>query len=209
MNILFFDTETTGIKSYRNPGFVPELVQIGAILYDVESQRVLAEINLIVANPSSTVPLEASQVHGISTEMMHKYGQQLSLVDSLFAKLVTDADLLVAHNINFDLDIVKDNLNYSHKIITDKLTAGGFGTFCTMASSSLILKLPLTPAQSRFFATKPASERPEFKDPKLMEAYTYFFNREFDGAHDAMADVRACKDVYFAIVEGVQSKLDI
>jgi hypothetical protein len=35
------------------------------------------------------------------------------------------------------------------------------------------------------------------KWPKLQEAYKWCFNKEFDKAHDAMADIRACKEVFF------------
>lgn len=40
-----------------------------------------------------------------------------------------------------------------------------------------------------------------FKSPNLQEAYKHFFGVEFEGAHDAMADVRACKDVFFKLKE--------
>ena len=37
-----------------------------------------------------------------------------------------------------------------------------------------------------------------YKNPSLPRTYRHFFGRDFDGAHDAMADVRACRDVFFA-----------
>ena len=44
-----------------------------------------------------------------------------------------------------------------------------------------------------------------YKRPSLTETYRHFFGRDFDGAHDAMADVRACRDVYFALLDGAQA----
>jgi len=43
------------------------------------------------------------------------------------------------------------------------------------------------------------SGRTNYKNPSLQEAYRHLFGRNFVGAHDAMADVRACRDVYFAL----------
>lgn len=37
------------------------------------------------------------------------------------------------------------------------------------------------------------------KTPNLGEAYRHFFGRDFDGAHNALADVSACRDIYFAM----------
>jgi hypothetical protein len=37
----------------------------------------------------------------------------------------------------------------------------------------------------------------EYKWPRLIEAYRHAFGKDFTGAHDALADVRACKEIYF------------
>jgi DNA polymerase III epsilon subunit-like protein len=39
----------------------------------------------------------------------------------------------------------------------------------------------------------------DYKWPKLQESHLHFFGKEFEGAHDAMADVRACAAVYWAL----------
>ena len=54
--------------------------------------------------------------------------------------------------------------------------------FCTMRAMTNVVKIP--------------SPR-GYKWPKLSEAYRFLFNRDLEGAHDAMADVRACAEIYF------------
>lgn len=185
MNILFFDTETTGFKSAN---YTPSLVQLGALLQNVESGRVLAELNVIVSNPGVDIPTGASDVHGITTDMMNSFGMYKKNVDALFMEMMEAADLLVAHNIKYDLGIIRDNLELSSRQI-DALS-----TYCTMENSKDICKLPPTDRQRAYGFTG-------FKVPKLNEAYKHFFGEEFDGAHDAMADVRACRDIYLKLQE--------
>ena len=66
---------------------------------------------------------------------------------------------------------------------------------CTMQMATPILNLPPTEKMLRAGFNKP-------KPPNLSECCAYFFDKELEGAHDALVDVRACKDVYFAIKNG-------
>jgi DNA polymerase-3 subunit epsilon len=189
---LFFDTETTGIKSDKNPSFKPTLVQIGAIMQDIESGRVLAEINLMnkLCGP---IPVEASNVHGINQELAETMGFSLKGIDALFAAMIYKSDVIVAHNIAYDLDIVKDNMPTSH------LALKGKDTFCTMIENIYVIKAPLSGAQQSYFATTGRKPEHPYKWPNLMQTFEHYFNKKFIGAHDAMADIRACRDIYFAM----------
>lgn len=177
MIALFFDTETTGFKSST---FTPEIVQIGAILQDTESLRVLAELNMIV-KATKPIPPEVTAIHGITDELSQKFGVRTGFVDNMFALLASNADVIVAHNIEFDVGIVNGVWDISRAIIATK------EQYCTMKSATDVVGIPKSHAGGN-------------KYPKLAEAYKYFFNKEFANAHDAMSDVRACRDVYFALM---------
>ncbi len=196
MIALFFDTETTGVKSWRDPGFIPGLVQLGAILQDTESKRVLAELNLICKQPDSKlIPVGASNVHGISDELAERFGLDLELIDFAFSELAARADVVVAHNIAYDQEVVKDNMPLSQEAI------GGKQLFCTMQASLYEVKAPLTDKQIYYFKSRSIKPDAPFKVPNLTETHMHFYGKPFEGAHDAMADIRACRDVYFTLQE--------
>ena len=185
MIALFFDTETTG---FRSAEYTPDIVQIGAVLQDTSTRRVLAELNLIVRN-KQPIPEQVTAIHGIDDKMAAAYGIDPDVADNMFALLCAKADVLVAHNIAFDTDIIDGAWEVSRGIIQDKKQV------CTMRSLIEVMKLP---RNGNAFHN---SLSDHYKAPKLIEAYRHFFGTDFDGAHDAMADVRACRDIYFAMTD--------
>jgi len=194
MIALFFDTETTGIKSWSNPSFIPKLVQLGAILQDLDSGRVLAEIN-VMAKVTDDIPPGATAVHGITKEMANRFGLPIGNIDENFSLMIAMADLLVAHNTPYDLDIMKDNLPFSFFASEFKTT------FDTMRASTDIVKVPHTDKQAAYFRDFPEKKDADFKHPNLTETYKYFFGVPFEGAHDAMADIRACRDIFLELIK--------
>lgn len=181
---LFFDTETTGFK---REDFTPEIVQIAAILQDEDTRRVLASINLIVT-PNGIIPDEVASIHGITTELARQYGFDQHAAESLFFQLVERCDRVVAHNIDFDLEMVRDNWPQTAQLIEEKQM------YCTMREATPILKLPKKEGSSYH-----DDKYPDFKAPRLAEAHQVLCGAGFANAHDAMADTEACRDVYFAI----------
>jgi DNA polymerase-3 subunit epsilon len=178
MIVLFFDTETTGFPNPKNP---PEIVQIGAILQDTETMRILGEVNLIV-KAEGPIPQVCADIHGITDELSARHGVRSDVADNMFALLAAQADLVVAHNIKFDLAIINGRWRISGPILATK------EQYCTMLKSTDIVGLAGSHAGGN-------------KWPKMTEAYKHFFGEVFDGAHDAMADVRACRDVFHKLQE--------
>ncbi len=189
---LFFDTETTGLPDYKMPAGregQPRICQLGAIIADGNG-RVKAEVNLLLKPEGWVIPEIASAVHGINQADAEKYGLSIKGVMSIFGRLMQKADTIVAHNLRFDLFLLEIEANR-----TD-LSRVSFdfpkNCVCTMNKANGILRLPPTEKMTACGMT-------EFKKPNLQEAYRHFFGRDFDGAHDAMADVRACRDIFFAM----------
>ena len=177
--ILFFDTETTGKANFKLPPdhrSQPRLVQLAAILTDDTGEHEIATLNTVIKPEGFAIPYEASEIHGITTEYATKHGVQLADAIGVFKRFLKMASLSVGHNIEFDQFVIDGELArlMEQPPVID--------SFCTMKAMTDICGIP-GPYGNKW--------------PKLQEAYERCFGSTFDDAHDAMADVMACKAVYF------------
>lgn len=195
MPILFFDTETTGLPDKRAPitaPHQPHIVQLAAILTDDDGTE-RASLNLIV-DPGVSIPKGASDVHGITDDIALRFGVTPAAAAMAFRSMAERADKLAAHNIGFDRLLVG---------ILLKRVGAAFSftgeSYCTMEASAPVVNLPPTERMVAAGIDKP-------KAPKLSEAYRHFFGKELEGAHDALVDVRACRDVYL-VLNGMRAEI--
>jgi len=189
-SFLVFDTETsTVINDYApltDPG-QPTIVQLGMLVCDDQGKEITS-INLMVNPGQHKIEPGAMSVHGISNEKAKAYGVPLKAAMALFCHLVSKVEIIVAHNIEFDLKMIEICLsrighNDSIKVIRRKQL------FDTQEQSKDVLKIPATQWMVE-------SGRYGHKPPKLEEAYKFFTGKELVGAHDALIDTRACREVY-------------
>lgn len=189
MKHLVFDTETTGKADFRAPHTAPHqprIVQIGAILFD-DSTRVFGELNVIVRPFGFEIPAAASAIHGITQDIALEYGWPLHLVLEAFGALASRADVIVAHNIQFDTLVCESEF---HRSNMDSPLIGK-EWHCTMEAMKNVCQLP-----------GPYG----FKWPRLEEAYRHLFNEWNVKAHDAMEDVRACARIYLHNLKAKREK---
>ena len=186
-----FDCETTGVLNKNlPPGHEGQarIVQLAGELHD--GRRVLACMNLIV-DPLVEIPEKVAEIHGITTGIARKYGVPTIVAMAVFNNLAKLADTLVAHNAPFDVGI----LNSEYARLDREPGAFKKPVVCTMLKSLNVLKLPPTEKMKR------AGFGP-YKSPNLQEAYRGLVDPGgFEGAHDAMADVTACRKVLFSLIE--------
>ena len=183
---LIFDTETTGLPiNWKAPltdlNNWPRLVQIAWRHCD-NSGNILSDSDYIVKPQGFTIPEDAVDVHGISTETAINEGIDLEVVLNEFSKAIDRSDYLVAHNMNFDEKIV--GAEFLRADFDNRST--DIPKICTMEMSTDYCKLP-----------GPYG----YKWPSLSELHYKLFNEYFDEAHDAAVDVRACADCFFELRE--------
>jgi DNA polymerase III epsilon subunit-like protein len=183
MLILFFDTETTGfIDKSAGPDSPtqPHMVQLGAVLADMAGKEAAEPLSVIIRPDGWTIPREAARVHGITTDIALKQGRRLDAVLKQFDGLAARAQMFVAHNFDFDSLVMR--AAYIRAGMAQPFT--GKDSYCTMKQATDVCRLP---------------GRYGYKWPALTEAHTHFFGEGFTEAHNALADVRACKRVFFAL----------
>ena len=175
---LFFDTETTGLPRKWNAPVNdldnwPRLVQIAWVLY--KDGIKISSYDLIIKPENFIIPTEASNIHGITTELAVSKGVSLQTALDEFDSLIKQADFLIAHNISFDEMIIGAEFlrkNMHNSLISKK-------KICTKEMAT------------NFCAIPSANGFGGFKWPKLSELHVKLFGTEFNNSHNAVADVEA------------------
>jgi DNA polymerase III epsilon subunit-like protein len=123
---------------------------------------------------------QVSKIHGITQEKAVREGHHLSTSLSLFSSVLETSDLLVGHNISYDLNVL--GCEYFRTFQSNPLI--GKSSYCTMQKSTNLLKLP-----GRYAGN--------YKWPKLQELYQFLFNEPLSQTHTALDDIRQTAKCYF------------
>ncbi len=183
--LFFFDTETTGLpRSWNAPlrdlDNWPRMVQLAWMLCDGAGNEVASACRIVLPQ-GYVIPTEASRVHGITTERALAEGLPLAdVLDEVLPQL-EKAAVAIAHNISFDEKILGAEclrLGRAHPFLKKK-------TRCTMKEATNFCALP--------------GRYGDYKYPNLTELHRKLFNKAFADAHDALADVRACKAAFYEL----------
>lgn len=184
MSCLIFDTETSGMPSRDLPASHPKqarILQLACLHLDDEFKEIAHFCHLIIPSTDFEIHPKALAAHGITKEMCINKGVTITCALETFKRYSLASKALIGFNIQFDLkmlDIEYQLINQNGYLKPDQ------ENFCVMEAMTPICKLP-----SKWKGNK-------YKWPKLQEAYVHCFGKEFDKAHDALADVRATAEVY-------------
>jgi DNA polymerase III epsilon subunit-like protein len=119
--------------------------------------------------------------NNMSTERCEREGHNIIDILEDFVEQVDNSDYLIAHNMAFDEKVI------GAEMIRKKLAFRQEpNKICTMQESTNYCKM-----QPFRYGT--------YKWPTLLELHEKLFNEGFDGAHDALADVKACAKSFFEL----------
>ncbi len=186
---LIFDTETTGIPHNKTAPITdldnwPRVVQLAWQLHDAKG-KLLSRQNVIIQPDGFDIPYKAEQIHGISTRRAQEEGSPLSDVLELFIKDLARAQLLVGHNIEFDISIlgaefIRQRFDVDRLLNLDKVDTGVVSIdFCQLAGGI----------------------GGRLKMPRLVELHEKLFGKDFGDAHDASYDVAATARCFFGLIK--------
>ena len=187
MNKLVFDTETTGLpttKSFNNYFHPQELkyyessriVQIAYIILNQDGDEV-KKYSTIIKPDNFTI--KNHHIHNISQEKAEKEGIDFKDMISIFYEDLKSCDTIIAHNLNFDRNILlsecyRYNLNEVVKELQSKIQ------FCTMIEGR--------------------NKIGGYKYPRLVELYSILYNIDWNQVHDALDDCIKCKECYMGLI---------
>lgn len=207
---LVFDTETNGLPADWKappsaPGAWPALVQIAWEVWEVRRdgrppRRLRAASALVQPPPEVAWDGGAERVHGIPRATAERFGQPAEEVLRQFVEAAAECDVLVAHNLAFDKNVVLAALHRTGMAAT---WPPHLREYCTMLGSTQVLRLP-----GRY----PGAP---FKWPRLTELHAFLFEgRPFNpaehgprhpaagaGDHDARYDTGSAALCLLALVE--------
>lgn len=171
-------------KNYKAPmsdiNNWPRIIQLAWVLYS-ESGEVLEGRKDLIKPDGWVVPNERFWVdNGFSQEQNMSEGIPIQeAIGLLIQQINTRAHTIIAHNLSFDYNVLGAEMIRGNMRAQKRLQK-----VCTMLSSVDYCKLPGNFGRG-------------YKWPKLIELHLKLFGEGFEGAHDALADVKACGRCFF------------
>lgn len=163
--IIFFDLETTGTSIDTD-----RVIQIACIKIDSDGTKTEKQI---LINPTIPIPKDASDVHGITDEIVKDAPKFVNIAKAMYS-FFEGCDIAGFNSDNFDVPLLMMEFE----------------------------RVGLTfPDWDCVFVDVLKYER-LLHSNKLTEVYKRYTGEELDGAHDAMNDVRATLAVLVHQVEG-------
>lgn len=196
------DVETTGFLLPDEPlghDMQPRIVQGGFLSFDLAG-RIHQAVSVTVRPDGWDIPDEAANVHGISYETARNVGMDQYSVLPLLADMITATDVVIGHNIPYDIGVLRSHLKAMGNARPDDVRLGSLSdrmanvpSYCTMREGAGITNFPPSLNYGPEFIGKP-------KPPRLSVLYNFLTGEKMQDAHSAMGDCLGTKRVFEEIL---------
>lgn len=194
MKVLVFDTETTGLPlgynySYKDSSKWPHIIQFSFILYDLEKNKIINESDFIIDVAKNVNITEKSiEVHGITRNISETQGFDIKDILEIFQVCIDSADYVVAHNINFDRNMILAECHRNKLYKMESMFSSDKVYFCTMLRSKNWCNIT---AISKYNGEQ------FIRYPKLIELHEKLFNEKPSNLHNSFIDVIVCLRCFY------------
>lgn len=200
MNVLIFDVETTGLLQ-KTPNDPPVYItQLSFALYDVTNARFVKTYNAYINIPQSVIiPEKITEITGITREKLNKDGIDIVDVLEIFYDAYCRADIVVAHNLDFDSKVIKIEANRNYVRFQNKEMAPYivwmFDSIYTKLTN-IEMKCTMKMSKELCNIVRINSRGTYLKFPTLCELYERLFHTKPEHLHNSMIDVLVCLRCY-------------
>lgn len=202
--VLVFDTETNGLLPRRDKttklpiiNEYPYIIQLSFVLYNIETSTCEQVYNeYIKVDNDVDISEKITDITGITKEICRTRGVPITSALYDFYNAYMQADRIVAHNINFDKNMMqleifrnRDNLRSipeTYFLFNDMFNSvHNTDTYCSMQHTKKFCNIMIN-----------GKYGPYAKSPRLVELHQKLFNFTPDNLHDALVDTMACLKCY-------------
>jgi DNA polymerase III epsilon subunit-like protein len=204
MQILVFDTETTGLPktkllTYETLCLWPYILQLSYVIYDVSANSIINVRDFIIKIPKEIeISEESTAIHGITKKICNNSEETIEDALVRFIYDFSHSDLIVGHNLSFDLNmlkietmrqILKNNKNKDLYVtfLQELKTADNY--YCTMHESMDLCNIQALDKKGNNYT----------KFPKLEELHEILFHAKPKNLHNALVDVLVCLRCYYML----------
>ena len=205
MSILVFDTETSGLLpkgtflTKDKLHLFPHTVQFSWIVFDTKENKIVRIRDYIIKLPQNfQLSDESVKIHGITNEISQTKGVDISIAMDAFIEDFYTSNMIVAHNLEFDLKIIRaDIMRLLERFNDDKLSMKykdfmveikiSTKLYCTMHKSIELCNIKITNASGKEYK----------KFPKLSELHYKLFQTTPNNLHNSLNDVLVCLRCFY------------
>ena len=212
MRILVFDTETTGLPKTKLLTkevlhLLPYIIQLSYVIYNTSTNSIETIQDHIINIPLDiSISQESTNIHGITKEISLSKGKSLKEVLFQFIEYYESCDLLIGHNLSFDINMLKMEAmrliqtsvyfeklyleEFLEKLIIESnnnISNNNNKHFCTMKESIAFCNVKAIDKKGKEY----------MKFPKLSELHEKMFGYIPNNLHNSLHDVLICLRCFY------------
>lgn len=193
--VMVFDVETSGLIPKDRSNILitalPYILQLSFVIFETNGWNIVKTMNTYV-NISHDVPIAQNiyELTGITREMCNN-GYPMHTVLREFINEYQKCDFIVAHNIQFDREMIKielernrayfqgpDLLTFDREYEKEQVKTN----YCTMYGGRNLCKIERKNAKGETY----------YKSPKLVELHEHLFSKTPKNLHNSLIDTFIC-----------------